>query len=120
MPPVSQLPPPDPAEGAAAEAQAAEARASALAELTAGSLTLAELLVQVEGEEPKHQLGHIHVRAALLALPHIGTVKADELLAGLSLEPDRHLASLGSEQARLLCENVAAEQGAQVERTLGT
>jgi len=113
---VSQLPPPDPAEGAAAEAQAAEARANALAELSAGSLTLAELLVQVEGEEPHHQLGHIHVRAALLALPHIGEVRADEVLASLGLEPGRHLASLGREQQVLLCENAAAVRGEQAEQ----
>jgi hypothetical protein len=101
------LPTPDPEQGAAAEAQAAEARRSALDELRVGSLTLAELFDEVEHEDPKHQLGHIHVRAALLALPHIGEVKADEIIAALNLTRDRHLDTIGLEQQFKLEELVA-------------
>jgi hypothetical protein len=95
---MTTLPPPNPEEGAAAEAQAAEARRSALDELTAGSLTLGELFDEVELEDPKRQLGHIHLRAALLALPHIGETKADEIIAAVNLERDRHLDTIGVEQ----------------------
>jgi hypothetical protein len=92
------LPTPDPAEGAAAEAHAAQARRSALAAVSAGSVTLAELFDQVEAEEPKHQLGHIHLRAALLALPHIGEIRADRILDEAGLASDTHLAELGIHQ----------------------
>lgn len=117
---MTQLPPPDPAEGAAAEAQAAEARASALAELTAGSLTLAELFAQVDAEEPKHQLGHIHVHAALLALPHIGEVRAGQLLDDIGVPYSRHLAALGDAQQRWLVTETGSDRGAAAERSLGT
>lgn len=92
------LPTPDPAQGAAAEAQAAEARRTALDAVTAGSLTLDELFAQVDAEDPHHQLGHIHARALLLALPHIGEVKADEILDGLGIKHDEHIDVLGGQQ----------------------
>lgn len=101
------IPTPDPAQGAAAEAQAAEARRTALEAVTAGSLTLEELFAQVDAEDPHHQLGHIHARAALLALAHIGDVKADQILDGLGIKHDEHLDVLGSEQRAAILQEVA-------------
>lgn len=100
------LPPPDPAQGAAAEAQATEARRTALQVLTAGSLTLTELFAQVDAEDPHHQLGHIHARAMLLALPHIGEVKADEILDGLGIPHSEHIDVLGVLQRAALVQAV--------------
>lgn len=113
---MTQLPPPNPAAGGAAEAQAAEARRNALQAITDGSLTMDELFAQIEQEEPHHQLGHIHVRALLLALPHIGETKADELLREVGIEASRHLASLGSEQRTVLAENAAVLQHHDINR----
>ncbi len=108
---MSPLPAPDPAEGAAAESQAAEARSSALGELSEGDLTLEELFRAVDDEEPAHQLGHIHVRAALLALPQIGETRADEILEAVGLEGDRHLDTIGSLEQEALLAEVAQHQG---------
>lgn len=109
---MTTLPEPDPAQGAAAEAQATEARRTALRAVTFGSVTLAELFAQIDTEEPKHQLGHIHLRSALLALPHIGEVKADEIIAALNLTRDRHLDTIGSEQRAKLEVLVSAIEAA--------
>jgi transposase len=108
------LPEPDPAVGAEAMSQAAEARRTATRELEEGALTLEELLVQVD-EEDSDQLGHMHVRHALLALPHIGEVRADRILAEAGVDGMRHLASLGSRQAEHLVELAALYQGQPAE-----
>lgn len=96
------LPTPDPAEGAAAQAHAAQARRTVLHAITTGAITVEELFTQVALEEPKHQLGHIHARALLLALPRIGEVKADGILDGLGIPHDRHLAALSRKQRAAL------------------
>lgn len=104
---MTNLPPPDPEQGAAAESQAAEARASALEALTEGAITLQDLFARVVAEEPHRQLGHIHVRAALLSLPHIGEKRADEILDALGIPPHRHLDAIGTRERELVYEAIS-------------
>jgi len=101
---MSPLPAPDPAEGEAAEKAAAAARATASANLTAGTLDLAGLFAAVDQEKTagKYVLGHMHAKHALVALPKIGDVKADEILDGLGIKHEEHLDVLGAEQRRAL------------------
>jgi hypothetical protein len=103
---MSTLPKPDPQAGAAAEQQAAEARRTALRSLSDGSLTLDELFTRVQDEEPKHQLGHIHARAALLALPRIGQKKASAILDDLGIPHDRKIDKLGARQRKAIIQSV--------------
>lgn len=103
----SALPPPDPAEGEAALIQADEARTAASNELSEGSLTLEELFAQVDEEGPRKQLGHMHLRHALVALPHIGETRADEILETVGLEGDRHLDTVGSHEQESLLEEAS-------------
>lgn len=103
------LPPPDPAKGSAAAQDANVRRDEVRDMLTDGALTLAEVFTEVESESKDGHfvIGHMHVRGALIALPRIGEKKADEILAGLGIEPDRHLASIGSDQRKALLQEVA-------------
>lgn len=106
--PETELPPPDPEEGAQAEKEAAAARAAALDEVTEGTIDLEELFAQVEDEEPpEHVLGHIHVKAALLAVKGIGEKTAQGILTELEIEGDHHLAMLGPDQQAALIEKAA-------------
>lgn len=102
---MSPLPPPNPAEGEAAALAADEARSTALAAVSAGTVTLEALLAEAQTGTP---LGHIHARAALLALPKIGDVKADEILDGLGIKHDEHLDVLGVDQRAALVAEVAS------------
>jgi hypothetical protein len=94
---MSNLPPPDPAVGEAANVAAGAARDAAEASLKDGSLDLAGLFSQERAEEGT-QLGHMNIKRALIALPHIGEVKADEILANLGIEGSRNLDTLGNHQ----------------------
>lgn len=86
-----------------------KARGLVLAEVSAGSLSLDEVFAAVDAEEPaSHTIGHIHVRALLIALPRIGEVKADAILDGLGVAHDHHLASLGSSQRAAIVAGAAA------------
>lgn len=106
---MAPLPPPNPAEGRAASEQAAQARRTALHALTMGQLTLQALFELVEAEWPKHQLGHIHVRAALEALPHIGEVRSARILTDLGIPYTEHLDVLGPIQRERLLEETGAD-----------
>lgn len=101
---MSPLPAPDPAEGEAAEAAANKERDEAVEALSGGSYTLAELFENVDKEGEHHVLGHMHVRAALLALPGIGDVKADAILSDLGIEGSEHLDVLGSDERAAIIE----------------
>ena len=105
----STLPPPDPSEGNAAEIEAAEARRTALAGITDGSLTLDDLFGKVDTEGPRHQLGHIHAKALLVALPKIGDVKADKILDDLGIKHDEHIDVIGVDERAKIVAAVAAE-----------
>lgn len=103
------LPPPNPEEGAAAESEAAEARRTVLSAMANSELGLEDLFRLVDEEGPKHQIGHIHVRAALLALPYIGEAKSDEILEAMGLPHDRHIDVLGPDERFAIIELAAVE-----------
>ncbi len=105
---MSDLPSPDQAAASEAASEAAHARSDALREVSAGTLTLAGLYERINVEE-RPVLGHIHVRAALLAHPHIGDVKADAIIEALGVKPGEHLERLGSRQ-RDMIEQLAASE----------
>lgn len=105
-------PVPDPAVGHAAETAADEARRAAEQSLKDGSLDLAGLFSQVDAEDDAgtRTYGHMHIRAALLALPHIGDVKANKILDELGIKHDEHLDVLGSQERQDIINAVQAEQ----------
>lgn len=105
---MATLPPPDqPAASAAAQA-ANQARDTAEAALKDGTLDLTGLFAQVDGETDHHPIGHMHVKAALLALPKIGEAKASEILTATGIAADEHLDVLGPNQRTALAEAVAS------------
>ena len=100
------LPPLTPEDRAAALEKAARARrerAEALAELTKGTLAIAEVL---EGSEPRLHKAKVH--RVLRALPGIGAVRADRLMAGARIDPKRRIQGLGPVQRKALLEHLAA------------
>jgi hypothetical protein len=101
----------DQAEGTTASSETAAARRETLGQVTDGSLGLADLFQMAEGEsgDSGRIIGHMHIRAALLALPGIGDKKADAILADVGVEGDRHIATLGSNQRDALVAAVAAQ-----------
>lgn len=105
---MSPLPPPDPAAGNAASVAADAARDVAEAALKDGSLNLDGLFAQVDAETGKHVIGHMHVKAALVALPHIGEVKAAKILTETGINGGEHLVQLGAQQRVALTEAIAA------------
>ena len=101
----------DQQEGATAHAEAEAARRDIKAALASGELTLAGVFEAADAEpngESHRVVGHMHIRSALLALPNVGTVRADHLLEEAGLAGDRHIASLGSQQREKLLELVAS------------
>jgi S13-like protein len=105
---MSTLPPPDPAEGNAASVAASEARDAAEQQLKSGALDLPGLFAAADAETGHHTIGHMHVKAALVALPHIGEVKAARILAELAIAGDEHIDVLGGKQRQALQAAVAA------------
>jgi len=95
---------PEMREVALAKAAAARReRSAALAEMTAGRLTLAAVL---DGEEPRLQ--RAYVRQVLCALPGVGKVTTEKALAALGIDKDRRVKGLGPNQRRALAERFAA------------
>ena len=95
---------PEMREVALAKAAAARReRSAALAEMTAGRLTLSAVL---DGEEPRLQ--RAYVRQVLCALPGVGKVTTEKALAALGIDRDRRVKGLGPNQRRALAERFAA------------
>jgi hypothetical protein len=110
---VPNAPEPDPALGEAAAEEAAAARRDIESQLADGSLTITdvfEMSDQEAGQSSHRIVGHMHLRAALLALPHIGEVKADEILEEVGLEGDRHIDTIGDNEQQTIAEAVEARQ----------
>jgi hypothetical protein len=109
---VPNAPTPDPEVGQQAAQEAAAARQDIESQVSDGSLTLTDVFQMSEQEEgDSHRIaGHIHLRAVLLALPHIGEVKADEILSEVGLEGDRHIDTLGSHEVEKLEEAISTHQ----------
>jgi len=100
------LPEMTPEQRAAALEKAAESRAAktaALAKVRSGEVTVADVLASEDSP-----LQRARVRSVLLAVPGIGTVKADKLLADLGIDPKRRIAGLGARQREALRERLAA------------
>lgn len=106
----STLPPPDPAAGEQAAAAAEDARDQVELQLSQGQLDLAGVFSQLDAETGTghHQIGHMHARALLLALPKIGEKRANEILDGLGIAHDEHIDVLGANQRQALIDAVAA------------
>jgi hypothetical protein len=102
----------DQAEGTTASSETATARREALGQVSDGSLALNDLFQMADSEsgDSGRVIGHMHIRAALLALPGIGEKKADAILTEVDVEGDRHIATLGSNQRDQLVQAVAEHQ----------
>jgi len=100
------LPTMTPEERAAALEKAAaarKARTEALAEVTKGTLTLADAL---SGSDPR--LHKVKVHRVLTALPKVGKATADAALAKAKVDPKRRVKGLGAVQRTVLLEHFAA------------
>lgn len=107
-----QLPPPDPEAGGLAESEAEQGRRDLEAAMQSGELSLAGLFDASgqESEEHGHRIaGHMHLKRALLALPHIGEIRANEILDALNLDGGEHIDQVGTQQQAALVEAVEAE-----------
>jgi hypothetical protein len=102
----------DQAEGTTAASDQAQARRELLAQASDGSLTLDDLFQAADQEDSgDHRIaGHIHLRAALLALPGIGDAKADAILEEVGVDGEKHLAAVGARQRKQLADAVQEHQ----------
>ena len=89
--------------GVAKAAAARKARAEALGELRHGKVTLAVVLADQDSP-----LQRAKVRQVLRALPGVGDVTADKVLADLRIDVSRRVAGLGKLQRTALAEHFAA------------
>lgn len=105
---MATLPPPNQREGATAHSEAEAGRREMKKALSTGGMTLQGLFDASDSEEkgqPKIA-GHMHLRAALLALPKIGDKKANKILDGLGLAHDTHVAKVGKRQRKAVIQGV--------------
>jgi hypothetical protein len=84
-------------------ATARKERSAALADLTAGKLTLADALA---GEDPR--LHRVKVHRVLTALPGVGKISADKAMATVKVDPKRRVQGLGDRQRKALADHFAA------------
>lgn len=88
-------------------AKAAEVRserAAIKADLKAGTTSLANVL----GRADESAVGKMKVQALLEALPKVGKVKAQEIMAELEIAENRRVSGLGERQRAGLLERFAA------------
>jgi len=96
------LPPLTPEQRAAALEKAAaarRARAELKVRLKTHGITLAEVLDSGETDEA---VGKMKVVAVLEAMPKVGKVKAQKLMAALEISPARRVRGLGAKQREAL------------------
>ena len=96
------LPPMSPEQRAEGllKAKAANAERAALkAKLKSGSMTLAEAITAAEASR---SIAKIKVSALLQALPGIGKVKAEQVMARIGIDPNRRVGGLGTAQRAAL------------------
>lgn len=95
---------PEQRAGALQKAAAARAaKSAALAKVRSGEVTITAVLADQDSP-----LQRARVRQVLLAVPRIGQVTADKLLADLGIDPKRRIAGLGPRQREALRERLAA------------
>jgi len=80
-------------------AQARKARAELKERLKMGSITLAELLGQSEGDDI---IGKMKVVAVLESLPGVGKVKAHRTMEDIGISMTRRVRGLGAQQREAL------------------
>lgn len=110
---MTNLPEPDPAAASLANEEVSAARRDIETQLADGSLTTDDVFQMSESEATSgaHRVvGHMHVRAMLLALPGIGETRADEILDEVGIEGDRHVDTLGVDEQEEIAAAVAARQ----------
>ncbi|HLI38767.1 MAG TPA: integration host factor, actinobacterial type [Streptosporangiaceae bacterium] len=92
-----QLTPEQRAHALRRAAAARAARAEALAALRQGTVTLADVLGDLDSP-----LRRARVRQVLLSLPKVGPVTADRVMADAGIGPGRRVAGLGARQREAL------------------
>jgi S13-like H2TH domain len=99
------LQPLTPEQRAAALEKAAasrKARSEALARLRNGNVTIAQVLADLDSPLQKAR-----VRQVLLAVPGVGAVTADKVMAEVQIDPKRRVAGLGARQREALAGHFA-------------
>ena len=79
------------------------ARATALGAIRSGSVTLADILADTDSPLQKAK-----VRQVLRAIPRVGAVTADKMLAEIGIDPKRRIGGLGDRQRAALVERLTA------------
>jgi S13-like H2TH domain len=79
-----------------------KARSEALAKLRKGSVTIADVLADLDSPLQKAR-----VRQVLLAVPGVGAVTADKVMAEVQIDPKRRVAGLGARQREALAGHFA-------------
>lgn len=103
----TNLPEPNPEAGSLANEEVSQARRDAQEALSEGKMRLEALFTQVnrERDEKGHRVyGHMHVKAALMALPHIDEKRASDILADLGFDGTTRLDQVGDRQRDILIE----------------
>ena len=91
------------AEGLKKALESRREKAAALAEITNGSLQVADVLA---GEEPR--LVKVKVHRVLRAVKGVGKVRADRLMADAGVAENRTVKGLGPNQRKALTDALAA------------
>ena len=84
-------------------AETRKARAEALAAMRKGTVTLADVLTDLDSP-----LQRAKVSQVLRAIPGVGVVTADKVLAEVGIDGKRRVAGLGQRQRSALAERFAA------------
>jgi signal recognition particle GTPase len=101
MPQPPQLTPEQREQALAKAAEARRVRAELKEKLKMGSLTLADLLAQAEGDD---HVGKMKVLAVIEALPGVGKVKARRTMEEIGIADTRRVRGLGDQQRKALLE----------------
>ncbi len=101
MPQPPVLTPEQREQALAKAAEARRARAELKEKLKMGSLSLADLLAQADGDD---HIGKMKVLAVIEALPGVGKVKARRTMEEVGIADTRRVRGLGEQQKRALLE----------------
>lgn len=85
------------ADGLRKAAESRAARSAALARVRSGEVTIADVL-----DSDDSPLLAVPVRRVLLAVPRVGTARADKILAELGINKKRRIRGLGVQQRAIL------------------
>jgi hypothetical protein len=101
MPQPPSLTPEQREQALAKAAEARRVRAELKEKLKMGSLSLADLLAQAEGDD---HIGKMKVLAVIEALPGVGKVKARRTMEEIGIADTRRVRGLGDQQRKALLE----------------